>query len=191
MTGTLSRITAPAEPLLDVQDVRRHCRISELDEDAVLQDYIAAATDYLDGDKGILGEALVTQTWRLTMDAAPSGDVVLPLGPVQSISEIRYVDTSGASQLFSSANYRLVGSVVELVGSAAWPAVDDREAAFWIDFVAGYGAASAVKATIRQTARLLVADLYQNREATGDQSLAPSEAFLHMLAASRTARGIF
>lgn len=191
MTGMLSRLTPPSQPLLTVAAAQAQCRVTSPDEHALIADYVGVVSDYLDAQSGVLGEALVTQTWRLTFSAAPGPLVDIPLGPVQSIAAISYVDVAGAAQVVPSANYRLVGNVVELVDGAAWPVVDARLAAFWIDFVAGYGMPAEVPQTVRQLARLMVADLYENRQATGDQSAQMSEAFKSLMASARSHRGMF
>lgn len=186
----LTRITAPIEPLLTVPDLADHLRVSHNDEDGWLANAIADATHYLDAGTGVLGEALVTQGWRLTLSAAPVGLLVLPLGPVQSVTVVKYIDGTGAEQTYSAANYRLAGRVLELVSGASWPATDARTAAFWVDYVAGYGGAADVPGTIRHSAMLMAADFYENRTATGE-TMGQTEAFKMLLAASRSDRGLF
>jgi uncharacterized phiE125 gp8 family phage protein len=185
----LERIVAPATLLLSLSEAKDQCRVDNDAEDGLISDYIAAATAYLDARDGVLGEALVTQTWRVTLATAPDGDFKLPLGPVQTVVQIRYVDPAGIEQTFAGAQYRLVSNVIELVAGASWPAVADRASAFWVDFVAGYGAAAAVPETIRHLARTMVAQMYDRRMPTGDGELSP--VFKHLLAASRSDRGLF
>lgn len=186
----LTRITAPIEPLLSPMDLRDQTRVTDTGEDALLATYIAAATEYLDAESGVLGEALVTQGWRVEMDSPPVGNLALPLGPVQSITTVKYIDASGVEQTFSAANYRLAGNVLELVEGASWPETEARTVAFWVDYLAGYGGASAVPESVRQTARLMAADLYENRTATSE-TRGQTEAFKWLFAASRSARGLF
>jgi len=186
----LYRTVAPTEGIISLPEARDHLRVTDSAEDAVIQGMIDAATAYLDARDGVLGEALVTQTWRLAMDLPD--EVELPLGPVQSIVAIQYIDAAGATQTYSSANYRLVGKRVELVAGAVWPAVDDRSEAFWIDFVAGYGTPAQVPATVRQAALMMVGDLYDGRASSITGTIvAESPAFKMLLAASRSERGLF
>lgn len=184
----LKRIVAPASDLVTLAQARDYLRITSVDEDAALQGYIATASAQLDARDGVLGEALVTQTWRLSMDAP--AEVTLPIEPVQSIAAIRYLDADGVEQTFGAANYRLSGADVELVDGASWPTVADRSNAFWIDFVCGYGAAADVPATVRHTALLMIADFYENRAASGEAA-GHSETFKMLFSASRSARGLF
>jgi uncharacterized phiE125 gp8 family phage protein len=184
----LYRTVAPAEGVISLPEARDHLRVSESTEDAVIQGMIDTATAYLDARDGILGEALVTQTWRLAMDLPD--EVELPLGPVQSIAAIQYFDAAGETQTYSSANYRLVGKKVELVDGAVWPVVANRSEAFWIDFVAGYGTSGQVPATVRRTALMMVNELYDRRSMSEEQA-AIGEPFKYLLAASRSERGLF
>ena len=183
----LTRITAPASGVVSLTDALAHLRVSGDDETALVNEYVLAASAYLDARDGVLGEALVTQTWRLYMDT-PS-EVTIPLGPVQSITAVKYLDASGVEQTYSSANYRLSGAEFVLVEGASWPTVANREDAFWIDFVAGYGNAAAVPATVRQAALLLIGEMYEAR--TMGAELQTSDAFKMLLAASRSERGLF
>jgi uncharacterized phiE125 gp8 family phage protein len=183
----LQQIVPPATPIITLADAYDHLRVTGEDEGARIAGYVEAANAYLEARDGVLGEALVTQTWRLYMDAP--AEVLLPIGPVQSVAVIKYIDGSGAEQTFNSANYRLSGARVELVDGASWPVVASRSEAFWIDFVAGYGTAADVPATARQTALLIVGELYQGREMGSEQPT--SDAFKMLFAASRSARGLF
>jgi uncharacterized phiE125 gp8 family phage protein len=183
----LFRTVAPATGVITLPDARAHLRVTESAEDTVIQGFIDAASAYLDARDGVLGEALVTQTWRLAMDTPD--EVTLPLGPVQSITAIQFIDAAGVTQTYSAANYRLVGQNVELVTGAVWPTVADRQEAFWIDFVAGYGAASQVPATVRTAALMMIGEMYDARAMGAEQPA--SDAFKMLLAASRSERGLF
>lgn len=183
----LTRIVAPATGVVSLSEALGHLRLTGDDENALIAGYVAAASAYLDARDGILGEALVTQTWRLVMD--DPAEVTIPLGPVQSIVAIKYLDAAGAEQTVSPAIYRLSGADVELVEGAAWPEVADRSRAFWIDFVAGYGPATAVPATARHAALMMIGELYEGR-AMGAEA-ATSDAFKMLISASRSERGLF
>ncbi len=183
----LVRITAPSTGVVSLDDARAHLRVTDTSEDQLISDYIMAASGYLDARDGVLGEALVTQSWRLYMDAP--AEVTLPLGPVQSITVVKYLDANGTEQTFGSTNYRLSGADFILVDGAAWPITANREDAFWIDYAAGYGPATSVPMTVRSAALLMIAELYERRAM--DASGGSSEAFKMLLAAGRSERGLF
>lgn len=183
----LTRLTAPATGVVTLQEAMAHLRVTDSTEAQLVDGYIKTASAYLDARDGVLGEALVTQTWRLYMDRP--AEVTIPLGPVQSIAAVQYLDAAGATQTFGSGNYRLSGSEFVLVDGATWPTTADREEAFWIDFVAGYGTASAVPATVRHAALLMIGELYEWRAM--DAAGPTSDAFKMLLAAGRSERGLF
>lgn len=191
MKGTLSLVVPPADSLITIEEAAAQCRVTATDEYSLLDGYVKAVTEYLEAKNGILGEALITQTWRLSFSSAPDGNVEIPLGPVQSIASISYVDISGNTQVYQSSNYRLVDNTVELVAGAGWPATQSRLAAFWIDYVAGYGARGAVPDTIRHLAKVMVSDLFENRDTAVNQSSQLSEVFKMFMASARSHRGMF
>lgn len=167
--------SAPASTPISLTEAKRHLRLGTpgaeadyTDEDSLLTMLVDAVTGHLDGYSGILGRALVTQTWTQDWNDWPLDLMRLPLAPVSAITSITYYDTTNQSQTLSSANYSLLAD--DQSPAAVWafnatlPAVYDREDAIRITFVAGYGAASAVPAAIKAAMLLMVADLYENRE---------------------------
>jgi len=194
--ATSRRIAGPAARLLSTAEAKARCMVEHSADDALIDAFVKAAEDYLDGPAGVTGRALVNQTWRLALSGPPEGDVILPVPPVSEITEIRYVDPDGDEQVFAAENCRLVkdpfAARVELVPGAAWPATDARGEAFWIDYVAGYGAAaSAVPQTAVTAAGLLVAHWYAHREGAMAGSVEGLPLGVEMLiAALRTPRSL-
>lgn len=162
------RTVAPAV-LLTPAEAKAHLRVDHADDDALIAALIEAATTHLDGWSGILGRALVSQTWR--QDFADFGEYLrLPLGPVVSVSSVTYYDINDASQTAASASYSLLaddyGPYVGLVPGYTWPSVSStRNAPVSVTYVAGYGTAAAVPQAIKQAALLLIAHWYDFREA--------------------------
>ena len=170
------RTAAPAV-LLDVADAVRHCRVDGSDSDTVatITALCLAATDHLDGYAGILGRALVTQTWTQAFDAFGC-KLRLPLDPVSSAT-VAYYDASNVSQTLATSVYQLLtdelGPFITLKPDQDWPSTYDREDAVTVTFVCGYGAASAVPQAIKHAALLLVSHWNENREAAASD--APTE----------------
>ncbi|MFD1809285.1 head-tail connector protein [Gemmobacter lanyuensis] len=102
----LSRISAPSAALVAVDEAKAHCRIDGDDDDAVILALASAAADYLDGPSGILGRAILGQTWRLELPSWPPF-IELPVEPVIS-AEVRYLDVAGVEQVLDASAYRLV-----------------------------------------------------------------------------------
>ncbi|TIW40787.1 MAG: hypothetical protein E5V61_27450 [Mesorhizobium sp.] len=140
--------------------------------DTLINRLIAAATGKLDGDSGILGRALITQQWKLTLDCFP-GEIVVPLPPVQSVDEITYLDPAGDEQTLATDQYAVLGvagssraRIVPAYGKA-WPATRDFPESVTVSFTAGYGDdEESVPEPLRAAILLHVGHLFENREST-------------------------
>jgi uncharacterized phiE125 gp8 family phage protein len=165
------RIAAPTEAVLSLPEAKRHLRVDDEDveEDDLIKAYVAAATQYLDGWGGVLGQALVTQTWRVDARLWPCGVWRLPLGPVQQIVSVNYRDAANAPQTLDAGGYALfadaLGPYVEWSRSLSLPALYDRGDAASVSFIAGYGGAAAVPENVKQIVRFLVGHWFNSREA--------------------------
>jgi uncharacterized phiE125 gp8 family phage protein len=169
------RTVAPANKLFDLGVagdaalVEQHIRIpSDVDDAEALQLYLDAAESYLDGWSGVLGRALVTQTWQANYDGFPEADAIaLPLAPVNSAT-VEYIDEAGVTQTFNSSLWHLAERdgtwFVELDEDATWPTTDTRPDAVQITTVCGYGDPDDVPKAIRFAALLLAATWYRDRE---------------------------
>ena len=165
----LTRATAPAATPVSLAEVKDHLRVEHNEDDALITLYLGAAVAHLDGDEGILGRALVTQTWDQTIDDFPHGDdLALMLAGVQSVTSITYRDMSGATQTFPAESYMLRHrhglTWVHLKDDYTWPETDDEPGAVTVRFVAGYGDAAAVPAALKAAMLLHVGHMYENRE---------------------------
>lgn len=164
--------TADPAPLIGLDEARRHLRIDDVNSNQVIAHLIGAAAAHLDGHAGILGRALVTQTWRQDIGCFPGVDIIrLPLRPVQSITHVKYSDDDDAEQTLATSVYGgpytdALGPFIQRRTGQSWPSTYDRPDAVRVTFVAGYGTAAEVPAAIRQSALLLIAHWFENREAT-------------------------
>ncbi|MGE0214004.1 MAG: head-tail connector protein [Parvibaculaceae bacterium] len=162
------RIVDPTDTPVSLEEARAHCQVDFTDEDDLIKAYIASATDYLDGYTGILGRALMPQTWRFSFECFESC-LRLPLVPVGSVV-VKYYDGSIADQELSASVYQLLEDAlsprVSLALNQSWPGtVAAREDAVRIEAVCGYEDASKVPAAIKQAILLLVGHWFKNREA--------------------------
>lgn len=182
------RITAPAVPPVSLAEAKAHLRVDSTDEDALITGLVASATAHLDGYTGILGRAVVTQTWRLDVDEFPIDAIDLPLTPVQSVTSVVYIDRDDVAQTLDPTLYDLVTRAgttrVERPRTSLWPATARRPDAVRVTFVVG-DAVADVPAPIKSAALLIVGDLYHNREAAGPQALAPNPAVHALIAPYR------
>lgn len=185
----LRLIAAPAATPLTLAEVKSQVRETTSDRDTELTAMLAAAVAQLDGRAGVLGRALVTQTWELLLDAFPCGDVIeLPLPPLQSVTSISYVDSDGSTQTLSTSVYGVDTAcepgAVHLKYNQEWPETRDERNAVTIRFVCGYGLAAAVPENIKSAMKLHIADLDANRERQGDE-LFENEAYANLISTYR------
>lgn len=168
MWTRVSVVTPPVAMPMTIADLKTRLRIDHADEDALLAGYLAGAVARIDGPKGI-GWGMMTQTWRLTLDAFPSGSIVLPGAPIKSVSSVSYVNLEGATQTMDLADHRLDagGEPARLAPAfqTSWPAAQAVIGAVSIDYVVGEADAADVPADLVDAVALLVGHRYENREA--------------------------
>lgn len=159
------RTVAPAELPVTLAEVKVHLDELASDRDERITLLLKAATDRLDGWSGVLGRALVDQTWRQDFDGfAPM--LRLPM-PAEAVVSVTYVDLSGATQTIDPANYVLkrdaLGSFVGRAYDYQWPDARAQVGAVSVTFDAGWDA-DDVPYPLRAAICLLVRHLYDNPE---------------------------
>lgn len=175
--------SALVEPI-PLQDLKDALRIDYDYDDFFLTETLAAAREYLEGWMGV---TLAQRGFLWISDEAPGLDeLCLPVWPIQDITEITYFDADNALQTFDAANYEvnLVSrpARVRLVSGAAWPVVYARYDALTITLVAGLvGSTHVMPQRALQVLRLLVADLYEHREAQLEARIADNQQFKRLL----------
>jgi len=109
--------------------------------------------------EAVSGMSLITQTWIQYMDAFP-GEIELQRNPVQSITHVKYYDTSGDLQtLTASTDYQSdlvsVPARIKPARETTWPEVySDYYNAVEVKFVAGYGDAETDLAALYDAERI-------------------------------------
>ncbi|MCB1567832.1 MAG: hypothetical protein KDI69_03305 [Xanthomonadales bacterium] len=165
----ISLVTAPSGDVITTDEAKDHVEEVTAANDTKIAAMVAAAVARLDGRDGILGRALLSQTWDMKLDAFPDEDEIsIPLPPLQSVTSISYVDGNGDTQTMSTDDYVVDTAtqpgVVALAYSKSWPVARSQRNAVTIRFVAGYGAAGAVPAPIKHAILLMVGEMFENRE---------------------------
>lgn len=177
----LTLVTAPAAEPLSLAQVKAALRVTDSNSDALIAGLIAAATSHLDGAEGILGRALVRQSWKLTARDFPGvcGRLVLPLPPLASVTSVTYLDSVGQLQTLAAERYQVVvngaqpGHIRPVYGDS-WPAVQPAtDEAVTVTFVAGYAPgsdspidqAAGVPMAIRQAMLQIIRHWYDNPSA--------------------------
>lgn len=159
-------LTAPVAEPVTVAEAKAHMRIDHTADDAIIPDMITAAREWVERATGL---ALITETWRLTLDSWPQTAVELRPAPVQSISAVKTFGVDGASTTLANSAYELVSvgrsaRMVRTLGSS-WVNPARAAGGIEIDFTAGYGdEASDVPRMLRQALLMVLAHHYENRE---------------------------
>lgn len=142
--GSLSVVTPAAQEPLTLAEVKADRRINGSDDDAVLTQKIKAARAECEHFTHL---TLMDQTLRLILDQFPPGPIPLPVWPVNSISQVQYVDGDGTTQTLASSEWVLVESrkprLLAPAFGKSWPVTRAYYDSVMIDIAVGYGTSSA------------------------------------------------
>lgn len=169
--------TAPAKSPLTLTEAKRHLAVQSDDDDAHLSRLIDAATAWVES---YTGRALITQTWTYTLDEFPPC-IVLPRPRLQSVSSLKYIDSDGTQQTWTSSNYRVTSfsdpAVVEPAYNTSWPTIRTVVEAIEIEFICGYGDdPDDVPENIRHAIALIIGEWDENREGMSNMRETPNAA---------------
>jgi uncharacterized phiE125 gp8 family phage protein len=173
--ATWTRTIEPDQDLVDFQSL---IDFSHLDDDAEsnepgLTDMLAAAVQHFEEMAGV---SLMTQQWRLTLDAWPcSGVIRLPRGPLwvggspeATDVTIEYTDSAGDDQTLSTSLYLVdsdsVPPRITPAYGTTWPSLRNQTNAVRVTYQAGRDDPDDVPQTSRLAVRALFAHWHENRE---------------------------
>lgn len=90
-------VPASAETLVSLRKVKEYAGLTDDDDDALLNDMIAAVWELLDGPDSYLNRSVVEQGLILTLDSFPPPglSIRLPCPPVRSVTLVEYTDRDG------------------------------------------------------------------------------------------------
>lgn len=74
----LVRVTPPTAPVVTLRDMKEHLRVTQDDQDLMIQSLTDAAVSHLDGWRGVLGRCIMPQTWSVTLNRAGSYELPFP-----------------------------------------------------------------------------------------------------------------
>jgi len=141
------------------------CPTTNTTEDPTVNALITVARQYAET---VTRRALITQTWNYTLDAFPDGDIEVPLPTLQSVTHIKYYDTNGVQQTWTNTNYSVDTDSepgrISCAYGVTYPTTREMNNAVEVQFVAGYGVASAVPQGIKQAMLQLIGHWYAHRE---------------------------
>jgi uncharacterized phiE125 gp8 family phage protein len=186
-------VTPPSEEPVSLAEARLHLYQPHTSQDTVISALIAAARRKCEKH---LSTTFITSTWDHTFDSFPgwncasqSSQLLIPNPPLISVTSLNYLDGSGSSQLLATSGYTVTTGLYGRIDPAygtTWPTYRTQPGAVTIRYVAGYGAAASVPATIKAAILLYVGYLFVNR---GDEDAPIPRAIADLLDAE--ARGMY
>lgn len=198
----LRLITGPAVEPVTLDRVKEHLRVDHSYDDLLISTYIQGARIFAEQ---FTARAFVTQTWELVLDEFPTNEILIPLPPLQSVTSIKYDDSSGLEQTLATSEYDVdtasePGWVVPV--STGWPTgIWDGINVVRIQFVAGYNPsndsppdlAANIPASLKNCILLHTGLLYAQRESNVIATIAnkiPEGGIMHLLRQYRVALGM-
>jgi len=100
------RVTAPTALPISVPDVKSALRVDGDYMDVEIERLMKAAVAHYEGWSGVLGIAIVEQTWRQEFGRFED-KMCLKVGPVSSIASVKYRNEQGQIATVAADNYTL------------------------------------------------------------------------------------
>lgn len=162
-------VTPPAEEPVTLTEAKAHLRVDISADDDYITACITAARIWAENFQR---RAYVTTVFDLALDIWPENGVIeLPRPPLVSVGSVKYYDEEETEYTFASSSY-IVDTIgqpgrIVLKWDSLWPSETLRRAnGVIVRFTAGYGGADDVPEVVKQAMKLVIGDLYENRENT-------------------------
>lgn len=151
----LEEFTQPSEEPLTLAEAKLYLRVDAADEDTLIASMITAARR---AAEQYLRRTLVSRQWKLAYDTDIPPELRLPMGPVTGIVRVTKVAEDASTEDVDASLYALNAARTALC-------FDQVISAHRVEIVyqAGYGAAAAVPASIKQGMLAHLAELYDGR----------------------------
>ena len=165
MSLVLEEVTASSIWPISLDEAKRHCKVTNDDDDTYIQDLIYSVTRL---GESITSRAFFTSTWRYYLDGLPFKEIRLPKPPVQSVTHIKYHDSADVQKTLATTEY-----IVDTVSKPAricrafgtsWPTTYDRPNAVEIEYVSGVTTKDALPKGLKQAMLHHISHLYDMRE---------------------------
>lgn len=155
-----SRVSVqPASEPVTLEDMKAFLKVDGSDDDALITSLISVARISCEIYAGL---SFITQTRVVKMDSFNCKDVILPYGPVQSVTSIAYVDENDAPQTINTG-YTLdtQSGLCKLRVTEDWPITNRVLNNVVITYVAGEASANEL---VKHAIKMQAASLYENRQ---------------------------
>lgn len=161
----MQRTVAPEQEPLTLGEAKEHLRVTSTADDDHIVALIQVAREHVEE---VTGRALVTQTWTRSVDRF--GTIFLPRPPLIAVTSVTYVDTDGNEQTLATSVYDVQANElpprITLAHDEFWPTARSVPNAITVTYTAGYGDPFDVPEPLKHAIRLLIGDMFLNREDT-------------------------
>lgn len=163
--------SGPAVEPVSIEQFKSNAKIEYTDEDDLFRSWLKTAREMIERD---VARGFITQTWKLYMDSFPEWEIQLQKCPVQTVTAIDYINTSGVSTTHDPTLYQFdtasePGRLAPAY-SQSWPATRSQLNAVIVTFTVGYGdAADNVPEDPKSAIKTLMTFWNRNRESAGQR----------------------
>jgi uncharacterized phiE125 gp8 family phage protein len=169
---SLRLVTPAAATIVSLTEAKAHLRIFHDDDDAYVGGLIAAAQDWLAGEKSWLGRSVIEQKWELTLSSFPIGALKLPKPPLMSVETVFY--TASDNSETEIIGFRKMdigvsdgGYLLPALGTA-WPQTNGEPGSVRVNYTAGF---ENTPASIKHAALLMIGHWFEHREAASETKI--------------------
>lgn len=163
----ITTVVAASEAPVTMEKTKEHLRVTHATDDSYINALITAVTNFTEN---WLGRRFVTQTLKYYIHDFPRycRHFEIPVAPIQSITHIKYYDENNVQQNYTTYQSDLIHTPPTIyLGDSefVFPTTrKDKPNTVEVQFVAGYGASSAVPAHFKQGLMMAIAHFYENRQ---------------------------
>jgi len=153
-------LAGPAEEPVSLAETKAFLRLDCDAEDGLVTTLIAAARLHVEA---VTGLALVSQSWRLVLDAWPAEAVALPVTPLRELTAVRVFDIDDddteleLGQFLTERGRVLMPAAIEAQEARARLGIE-------FDYVAGFGVATNVPPDLKRALLALVGHWFEYRD---------------------------
>jgi uncharacterized phiE125 gp8 family phage protein len=171
-------IVAPEDTAVTLQQAKQFLRMDSPVFDAELATHVAGACGQIEA---ITGTRFIEQT--VLLRAGSFRDLeLLPIGPVQDVTDIAYLDAAGGVQTLDPDTYELFGAGLEKglrpAAGGAWPSTRGAADAVRVTAIVGYGASADVPDAVRTAIFLTIKALFEGNPIDVDSWLVNDRIWL-------------
>jgi len=151
---------ADGETILPLAALKVRLRIETEDDDADLSRMRAQAIDTIER---YTSKALQQRQFQW-LDKQFCTRMRLPMGPVESVDAISYIDSQGTDIELSAEDWYLGAGILHAASGKSWPYASGQDGAVRITFTAGFADVERDAPSLLLAAEMVVAAMYADRE---------------------------